>query len=182
MITLTQDDLKWARKIVWSIANSYPYLKEDIQSEAYVALHRAATAFLPGKGEFRDFAYRRITGAALDFLRTQNRDIRNAALRNRDAIKTIHIEPEEWNRFQAQEHDLIDLLEMHKRNLWLRETIKSLPSWDARFLTMRLFQNMTLAEIGKKLGFSEARACQIMAKLENQILTRAKKDGLIAEA
>ncbi len=162
---------------------------EDIYSAGLEGLVRAAIRFDPARDvTFRTFAEKRISGAILDYLRTEDHLTRHfraqaketgisawqAPLRI-DAPANFMVEDDAEflsSGMQIQDHAAIDPFEYAARREITRKIERAtsqLPPRTMRALILRYRDDMNLKEIGKVLGYNESRACQILGKAHTVI-------------
>jgi RNA polymerase sigma factor for flagellar operon FliA len=68
-----------------------------------------------------------------------------------------------------QEDEAIDSLERQRRIALVREALTHLSTRDQRILSLYYAEDLTYAEIGKLLGVSEARICQLHTRAINRL-------------
>lgn len=157
---VTVSDVKWARRLLWRMARRYRHLREDIESEGLLGLAQAARSFREGGVTFRFFAGPRVLGAASDWLRLQS--LRVSA---RTSQKRMGSEVGGWDcdTFIADETTRPeDAIDERRRRAWLSRTVAELRDRrSASMLSMRIYGEKTLKDIGRAYGLSEASACLI---------------------
>jgi len=166
-VLLSADDFAWARNTISFIARKHRHFCDDLESEAMLALHLASLDYRGGKNPFRSYAWLKIRGAVIDFLRAQNRTVRNAKMgkepeRKRAALYVV-LDELAWSRLPAPADDPPeDRIDEQRRQQELERLIAQLPERTAAMLRMRLVDETSLSEIGKAFGVTESRACQIV--------------------
>ena len=160
-----------------------------MEAAAEFGLVQAAKAFDPARGiVFTTFAYYRIRGAVFDLLREtakSNRfqeganeymadyvnaapgthsyeDIKNVA----STIVTSYFLSLDSLRQEIQDKDEApeDRLMREQRESQIRKALQSLPDSNRRVLEAYYFEDLTLEDIGKKLGLSKSWVSRVHAK------------------
>ena len=132
-----------------------------------LAVNQAALSFDPDRGaKFWTFAYHRVKGAMLDRMRAS--DVVSRTMRKR--IRDGHVdEPRRIGDVMTMDLpspstplsiDAAHVFETAGRLLGDRAR---------RVLELTFRDGLTFAEVGRRLGFSESRACQIVNKSLNQL-------------
>lgn len=153
--------------MVSSIARKHEYLRDDLEAEAMLATHLASLDFRPGGNHFRSYAAMKIRGAAMDFLRTQNRSVRNAQqCKEPERHQSAHfvvLDDAQWERLPAHDGEAPEeLIDARRRQARLERMIAGLPERHAAMLRMHVVDEVALKEIGTAFGVTEARVCQIV--------------------
>ncbi len=156
-------------------APSRGLLADDITSAAFEGLIDAADAYDPERGvAFNTYARGRVTGAVMDFLRTWDHLSRDMRLRAKtdEAFASTMPPPvpiEDVRRFNETVPDggAVNPLEMAERNEVLDQleaVAAKLPERMRLVLSLYYTNDLTLVEIGKVMGMTESRACQILGQ------------------
>jgi len=169
-IAITPADIKWAQRHVSSAARKHPHLADDIRAEAVFALWLAALDYRAdgGVSSLRSFAKARVWGSAIDFLRTQNRSVRNAVKRKhpeqQTAARIVVLDEVRWERVPAIDEPLDDLLDARRSREQLVRMIGGLRERDAAMVRMHVFDELQLKEIARAYGLTESRVSQIVSR------------------
>jgi len=179
---LIAQHLPLARIIAGRCVNRRPTvlgpLADDLTSAAYEGLVQAARAFQPGRGvRFKSFADPRITGACVDYLRGLDHVARDARAKMKAAgidppSAPISIEACPALMRAIVDHSAVDPLAAliaSERLPALRAAVSKLPRRWQLMLTLRYADDVTLIEIGRRFGVSEARVYQILRKASRKI-------------
>lgn len=165
-VTLAADDFEWARRMVASVARKHEYLRDDIEAEAMLATHLASLDFRPGGNHFRSYAAMKIRGAVVDFLRTQNRTVRNVDHRKEPERHTpariVSLDDQQWSRLPADCEDLDELLDERRRRQRFDFTIAGLRERSASMVRMYVLDGISMKDVGTAFGVTESRVCQIV--------------------
>lgn len=131
----------------------------DAVNEALLAVWRLTETYDPSKGAFKAYVSRRMYGAVTDYARRlfgrrNPRPLRNAVSITRQKVKFL-VDSMSF-------HSGINSTEEIKE--WMRNAFNDR---DCTALSMYV-DGYTLADIGERLGVSEARACQMMQRIRGQ--------------
>lgn len=146
---LIEENLFLAKKIASDKKKSLPNFIdfEDLQSAAYLGLVEAANRFDASRGiAFSTFAYPRIFGAILDYLR-QNYKSEKTNVSDVDCVK-------------AQKEDGNDLFD---------HIFKDFNKYDQDILRSYFIAGSTMKEIGVQYGLTESRISQLISRNKNRI-------------
>jgi RNA polymerase sigma factor (sigma-70 family) len=165
---LTPADVKWAHRYVARLWRRYPHLEDDIKSEATVGLVLAASAYRPldDSSSFRAYARLRVWGAAIDYLRGR------MGRRLNGPLKTLHISDREWVDIEAEREDLDETIDQQRALEALDAEIDTLPPRTAAIMRARFFEHREQREIGRDLGVTESRICQIVLESAKKLAAR----------
>jgi RNA polymerase sigma factor (sigma-70 family) len=134
------------------------YDLDDLTSVAYLGLVEAANRFSEDKQtQFSTFAYLRIQGSILDFLRKEKYN-NNVDLTN---------EPFYQDKFESSLFDKIET---------------ELGSRAAKVIRLRFVDEYSMKEIGKEIGIAESRVSQLLSEYVIQIRSSFSKDDLLEAA
>lgn len=166
-VLLDADDFSWARRMVSSLVRKHPYLQDDIEAEAMLALYLASLDYKEGGNHFRSYAAMKIRGAAIDFLRTQNRSVRNTIYHRKEPerhrpARLIDLDEQQWDRLPAPADDIEELIDESRRRRQLERSIASLPERHASMVRMYVFDEVQMKDVGSAFGVTESRVCQIV--------------------
>lgn len=166
LVTLGADDFVWARRMVSSLARKHEYLRDDIEAEAMLATHLASLDYRPGGNHFRSYAAMKIRGAVVDFLRTQNRSLRNVdhlkePERHKPA-RIVDLDEQQWGRLPANNIDLDEMLDERQHRRHFDSMIAGLPERHASMARMYVIDGLSMRDVGAAFGVTESRVCQIV--------------------
>lgn len=156
MNKLINDNIEFADIIAYKKKRNLPKSVsiDEVKSAAYMGLVDAASRYDSKKGNFSTYAYYRINGAILDYLRELNW---------KKGLKQCPIE---------------DLSYSVENNFAFFDDICI--SEKAKDLFQKYFvENYSLKEIALNYGLSECRIHQMMTKCKSDIKRRWEKDELI---
>lgn len=177
---VTIDDVAWARRYVARLSRRHPRHAEDIEAEAIAALWTAALDLDSSTGvQLRDFARARVWGAVMDFLRGVDRSMSQHG-RPAKAFR-VTLDEAGWESLPARDQPIEDEIEQRSRARLLVAQVLSLPERHGRAFTAYVLEHRPLADIGKELGVTESRACQLV-KAATKAITEAKPIRAIWEA
>jgi RNA polymerase sigma factor (sigma-70 family) len=152
---LIEENLFLAKKIASDRKKSVPKFVdfEELQSAAYLGLVEAANRFDENRGiAFSTFAYPRIFGAVLDYLR-QNCKF------EKTTSETEMVQAKSKN---VDENDLFEHI------------FKEFNKYDRDILRSYYIVGNSMKEIGQEYGLSESRISQLISKNKNKILNKWK--------
>jgi RNA polymerase sigma factor (sigma-70 family) len=129
---------------------------EELVSEGYVGLVRAANSYDSEKGKFKSFAGRLIFGSIVDYLRSSSCFNRSARV-NEDPLQYS----ESLNDVHASTDDCSRLVEM--REAFRLALLKMKPQERECTILHGIFGE-NLKVVGKRWGVSESRAIQVWTK------------------
>jgi len=137
---------------------------DDLASAAFLGLIDAVDRFEPGRGvPFEAYASLRIRGAIIDELRRIDERGRSAsAAAQPRTISLDGLVEDEWRQFLATPDDGVDQ-KFENEDLCGRVegALSTLPPRQREVLARYYAEALTLREAGKRMGISEARACQL---------------------
>ena len=161
-------NLEWARGIARKVAHSLPtwFTVEDLVGPAEIGLLQAAERYDPSRNDsFRAYAQRRVYGECIASVR--RREYRERAFRSLDS-PAGHADAQcVMNR---EERSLVAIAstpgpdreaQLAIAGARMRERVRQLGNPHARVLWAHYWAEMTLVEIGARLGVSESRVCQL---------------------
>lgn len=153
---------------------------DDVKQAAYMGLIKATRSFDPDRGaSFKTFARYRIVGAIADDLRLSDWGTRGA---RRDGMVTHHsffseVRPNavfdndrEWYDVEdlainVSEDVMVDL----DNKAEVAAHLRGLSSRDRAIMVMYYMRSMTMLEIGREVGLSEARVSQLISQWVKEI-------------
>lgn len=166
---LVESHIPFANKIASRKRTSLPkrISLEELQSAAYMGLVEAANRFNAEKGvTFTTFAYPRIFGAIIDYLRECGMPLTSldSSLEDDGCTLAETVSAPETSRveevFEAMTSNLDD-----KAQIVLR---------------CYLMEDMPMKEVGRKLGVTESRVSQLISGYKDSILSRWTYEDLAA--
>jgi RNA polymerase sigma factor (sigma-70 family) len=153
--SLFHESLPLADKIASGYANIPGMTAEDVRSVAHAALHRAALAFDPARGEFGPYAARAIRNA-LNSL--HQKEVRHAQqhLPEADMVVTASTEASTSpsQRLPDEFQDVLTQVRSQESRLVLENLLASLPPRSRQILAL-VAAGHSYAEIGGQLGVSK---------------------------
>ncbi len=136
---------------------------DDLASAAFLGLIDAVDRFEPGRGvPFEAYASLRIRGAIIDELRRTDERGRSAGAYEKP--KTLSLDglaEDVWRPFLATDDGVDDKFEHEDICGRVEGALKVLPPRQREVLARYYADSLTLREAGKRMGISEARACQL---------------------
>lgn len=144
---------------------------DDVRSAASLGLIDAVDRYDPDRGvPFEAYAAQRIRGAVIDEVRRigDRRRAENAAT----AVHTVSLDElseDDWGRVPAAVTDELDIpFENEDLRFRVEVALAGLPPRQREVLARYYADALTLREAGRRMGVSEARACQLHGKaIEN---------------
>ena len=149
--------------------------RDDVESAALIGLIDAVDRYDPARGvPFEGYAGLRIRGAILDELRRV--DDRSRGERRRARVDVADTEPEigaygvtmsldmlleSGDRDWAADDDATDRYDDQDLRMRVESALRCLPPRQREVLARYYADELTLREAGKRMGISEARACQL---------------------
>ncbi len=137
---------------------------DDVRSAASFGLIDAVDRFDPSRGvPFEAYAARRIRGSVID-------EVRRVGDRSRtedaaSAVRTVSLDAlidEDWHGVGAGEGDDLDApFEREDLRGRVERALRDLPPRQREVLVRYYAEALTLREAGRRMGVSEARACQL---------------------
>lgn len=193
MTNLIESNLGYAHAVAAELLARFPAHidRQDVQAAAEYGLVQAANAYDPSKGvAFTTFAYYRIRGAVFDLLRetvklSRFEEAANEYLLDYSAgmetgtpsyaevknlatgiVASYFLSSE---RLSPDPHESasnapLDTLLRQEQQKGIREALKLLPEKNRRVLEAYYFEDLSLEEIGKRLGLSKSWVSRIHAK------------------
>lgn len=152
---------------------------DEVRAVAYLALCEAAGGWSPERGVgFRQFAFFRIRAAIVDEIRARvgragrpaQHRLYTAQLASLDQLTDDH---------GFQRGDVDPALATVEDIAVVDAALARLPERERFVLTMRIYEDMQVAEIGELLGVSQGRISQLITQAGRR-LQRAERVGLIA--
>lgn len=147
---------------------------EDMESGAALGLLQAVRRYDPSRGiKFTTFAPRRMLGAMKDELRGMDWAPRLARAR-KEHVPTIRsmdtFKPDP--RYPHESPEAVDWRDPCRtaaaRDFWARLR-RILPSREAAVIERYYLEDRTLKEIGRLIGLSESRCCQLLTKAQARL-------------
>ena len=194
MTNLIESHISYAHAVAAELLARFPAHvdRQDVRAAAEYGLVQAANAYDPTKGvAFTTFAYYRIRGAVFDLLRETVRTSRfeeaaneymmdytadtggggapsYAEVKNLAAgiVASYFLSSEKSaseTRLQSPEAPLDNLLRQEQQKE-IRQALKNLPEKNRKVLEAYYFEELTLEEIGKRLGLSKSWVSRMHAK------------------
>lgn len=165
---LVLQHMDFADKIAYSKKKNLPSWMdiEETKSCAYMGLVEAANRYDPEKGSFTTFAYPRITGAIIDYLRELGTPLVSLDSQYEDDGYTLA------KTIPAPE-------EPHVEEIFEEMTL-GLDNKAQDVLRCYLLDDMPMKEVGHKLGVTESRVSQLITGYKEEILSRWKYEELAA--
>jgi RNA polymerase sigma factor (sigma-70 family) len=124
---------------------------EDLISEGYVGLVRAANSYDSAKGKFRTFAGRLIYGAIIDYLRmgfNRSADRNEDPLQSSDGLETV----------KASTGDCSRLVEMREA---FKLALSKMKPQERECVYLHHMIGESFKSLGQRWGVSESRAVQV---------------------
>ncbi len=172
---LIEENIKWARVLAQKFGRSAPYwCRVEFESAAFVGLVESARRWRKADGvQFRSFAQHRIRGACQDVMRatdTMSRHHRQMVNEGREVMTPVIVldgkKSEKVLGILAAPPPDMDPLE--RREIWERfsRALRLLTDQQA-FVAFAVFVlDLRLAAVGRRLGVTESRCCQILRDVE----------------
>lgn len=149
----------------------YIALSDDIHSAALEGLIKAADAFKPSQGtRFLGYAGFRIRGEILDFIRSRDHVSRHYRMKAKnDNAVVLPAAPLSLERLVEERGygslpttDPTKDFEFWEISELVDVSCRKLPERLQQILRLYYFEEVNLADIGKLMGFTESRACQLL--------------------
>jgi len=146
---------------------------DDLESAALIGLIDAVDRFQPERGvPFEGYASLRIRGAVLDEVRRVDELGRADRRRQREAAAqgeessyqgTVSLDEliERGYHGGAEQDELAERYEAEDLRMRVRSAMACLPARQLEVVERYYGQSLTLREAGRRMGISEARACQL---------------------
>jgi RNA polymerase sigma factor (sigma-70 family) len=173
---LVEQYIPLANKLAFQRKRSLPRCIsiEELKSAAYLGLTEAANRFDPSLGlSFATFAYPRIRGAIIDYLRELGWDKRS----NRFQVVSLDAPADD------EGHSRADLLPAKRKdeNKDVLEFISVRFGEQAEAVLRHYFiDDMSMKEVGQKFGVSEGRISQLIKQFKERICDRYEMCDLAA--
>lgn len=148
---------------------------EDREAAGTIGLIQAIDRFNPERGvPFEAFARARIRGAIIDEMRRLNERSRTRQTANEDETRQRTISLDELaehgdRRDVADSNDVEERIAFEGLRTEISVALSMIAPRDRTILAAYYSEGLTLAAIGMRFGFSEARACQIHGKAIRQL-------------
>lgn len=148
---------------------------EDREAAGTIGLIQAIDRFNPERGvPFEAFARARIRGAIIDEMRRLNERSRTRQTANEDETQQRTISLDELaehgdRRDVADSNDVEERIAFEGLRTEISVALSMIAPRDRTILAAYYSEGLTLAAIGMRFGFSEARACQIHGKAIRQL-------------
>lgn len=162
---LATEHLPFARRLARAFSKRTPSFAEEAEGAAMLGLVQAAQAYRADKGvPFEIFAKRRILGAIQDQARTLDPLTRDQRKASKTGAPTV-IEPRHVDYGDLAEviagNPLAGQAEWESSRA-AAQMLRHLPKRLQSILRKHLLEEKSLLEIGRELGVSESRACQLV--------------------
>ncbi len=191
MTNLIEAHISYAHAVAAELLARFPSHidRQDVRAAAEYGLVQAANAYDPSKGvAFTTFAYYRIRGAVFDLLRESVKASRfeqaaNEYMLDYTAGASAPSDVEIKNvasgivasyflsleKLPAEPHAPgseapLDIFLRQEQQKEIREALKTLPEKNRKILEAYYFEDLTLDEIGKRLGLSKSWVSRMHAK------------------
>jgi RNA polymerase sigma factor for flagellar operon FliA len=141
---------------------------DDLRSAALEALLTAAQRFEPGHGvRFVQYASQRVHWAIIDEQRRLFGNLRTAAGGRRRRQTSLDAALPDGSRLDppGQTHVAARAVDV----VMVAGLLERLDARDARIVRMYYFDDLTLAEIGRRMGVSEVRICQRLTAIKGRL-------------
>ena len=140
---------------------------DDVRSAATLGLIDAVDRYDPDRGvPFEAYAAQRIRGAVIDEVRRIGD--RRRAEDAETAVRTVSLDElteDDWQRVPAALSDDLDVpFEREDLRTRVQRALATLPARQREVLARYYAESLTLREAGRRMGISEARACQLHGK------------------
>lgn len=179
---LVEEHVEFARSHAgaWARRTSRWLDREDVFAIANLALCDAATKWTPARyPEFRVFAFFRIRAAIIEELRTKvGRHDKEPAFHRRlwDAQVTSLDAMIEDKGFQRGEDDPA-IVEIESQ-LIVDEVLAALPPRERFALTMLVYEDMPIKDIGELLGVHQSRVSQLVSQARDRLRSSEHVAGI----
>lgn len=146
---------------------------EELKSAAYLGLVDAAGKYKEGIGNFPTYAYYRINGAIIDYLRELGWGKSN----NRKSA--VSLDAEVSDNFSIK--DTLEAKSIRSSDEFFTEISKELPEKATDILKSYYVDGLSLREIADAFHVSESRISQLMLSYREHIKRRWNKNEFYAE-
>lgn len=141
---------------------------EELKSAAYLGLVEAANRFKPEVGvKFSTFAYVRIFGAMCDYLRENYKINKDFFVFASSETNDIAFENFVESKKDVKYYESLELFSL------------GLDSQTKKIIQYYFIYDYSMKEVGKKLGLSESRICQLIKQYKLFMINKWKKADLI---
>ena len=175
--SLFHEALPLADKIASGYANSPGMTADDVRAVAHAALHRAALAFDPARGEFGPYAARAIRNA-LNSL--HQKEVRHAQQHLPEADLAVSASTEGGTapsqRLPDEFQDVLTQVRSQESRLVLENLLASLPPRTRQILAL-VAAGHSYAEIGEQLGVSKQAVHKAAAVALNSLREQLAAQG-----
>jgi len=176
---LVEQYVPLANKLAFQKKKSLPRFIdiEDLRSAAYLGLVEAANRFNPDMGVcFSTFAYPRINGAIIDYLRDQG------WMRRGDTCHIISLDAPVANSEMCVLGDTVAAKEEITDQEEVLEVITlNLDNQAKAVLRHYFIDELSMKEVGEKFGVTEGRISQLIKEYKQRIRTDWSEEELRAE-
>lgn len=146
---------------------------EELKSAAYFGLVDAAEKYKEGIGKFSTYAYYRINGAVIDYLR----ELGWGKCSNRQSA--VSLDAEVGDKFSIK--DTLEAKSIRSSDEFFTEISKELPEKATRILKSYYLDGRSLREIAGSCHVTESRISQLMTSYKEHIKRRWDKNEIYAE-
>ncbi len=162
-------------------------LRDEVRAAAFDGLIDAAQKFRAGRGiKFSTYARHRIRGAIQDWMRSKDHLTRHYRLVARSTGVEAWRAPLSLDRAPRLAARLVDhgrspfaQVERMQIVALLEEAASRLPDHTRAVLALRYTEEWGLKEIGRAMGYSESRACQVLQRAHEAL--RAQVGNVVAQ-
>jgi RNA polymerase sigma factor (sigma-70 family) len=175
---LVEQYVPMANKLAFQKKRSLPRFIdiEDLRSAAYLGLVEAANRFNPDLGVcFSTFAYPRINGAIIDYLRNQG------WLKRGDTCRIISLDVPMSGCDACVLGDTIATKEEINQEEILDVIFLDLDNQAKSILRHYFIDELSMKEVGDKFGVTEGRISQLIKQYKEQIRSNWTESELITE-
>jgi RNA polymerase sigma factor (sigma-70 family) len=157
---------------------------DDLLSAAYVGLLDAASKYdeekvvTKGEKSFEIYARFRIKGSINDWLRSCNWGKRNDHFKMMTLETTVLFERENgttWNLKDSIADDRYNVVNSVNSKQLFSKLLKDLPFVVKKIFHLRYIDELTMAEIGDKVGLTESRISQLISDYSHYLNKKWKK-------
>ena len=165
MADLIESHIPYSHAIAAEMLKRFPRHVErrEVEAAAELGLVQAANAYNSSRGiAFTTFAYYRIRGAVFDLLRQYEEIKRVTARIVTGYFLSLEALPQEPTA--NDDESPIDRMVREEQQKRIRSALATLPEKNRRVLECYYFEDLTLDEIGKRLGLSKSWVSRMHAK------------------
>ena len=148
---------------------------EELQSAAYMGLCEAANRFDEARGvTFSTFAYPRIVGAIVDYLREQSWGKRN------DPKTAFSLDVSLAEDGIPLKDMIVSKLDANTEEM-LEVVSRDLDGYAENVMRCYFIDECSMKEVGERFGVSESRICQLITKYKSRIKEKWSEKDLRVE-